>query len=444
MKDIKENITTLGCPKNTVDSSHLMKSLVSEGLTCTDDSSNADILIVNTCGFIRDAKEESIEEILRLANIRGSDKKLFVFGCLAKRYKTELLREIPEIDKIWGVNEEDSIIKYCKGLIKGKVRKNQKREEEKHLSSYAYLKITDGCDKKCTFCAIPSIKGRLRSIVPEEILKEAEEYVRLGTREIVLVGQNITRYGKGLGSYNLVTLLKELCALNGDFHIRLLYLYPTEISEELREFIAGEEKIYKYLDIPLQHSEDNILRLMGRKGNRNEYLRLIKELRQGIPGIALRTTFIVGFPGETEKEFKGLVDFIEETGFDRLGVFKYSREEGTSASRLKGQVNEKGKNRRFDEIMRRQALISLQKNMELLGKRCEAIIDEIDNDIAIGRLYSHAPEIDGVVIIDKNGLQDIKSKPDVQTPIIRTLRAGDTVTVEITEAFDYDLRARLI
>lgn len=436
----KINITTLGCPKNVVDSGHLTRRFASEGFVHVNDPNNADIILVNTCGFIRDAKEESIEEILRLAKLKKKGQKLIVFGCLAKRYRDELTKEIPEMDAIFGIGEDSNIIEYCKGLATGK------RQEaigdikipvaycpSPIASSYSYLKIAEGCDKKCTFCVIPSIRGRFRSIPPERILKEAEEHIENGIRELILVAQDITRYGKDLAGYNLVSLLKDLASIKGDFRIRLLYLYPTEITDELLELVAKEDKIQKYLDIPLQHSEDKILRLMGRRGTKKEYIKLIRNIRKTIPGVALRTTFIVGFPGETEDDFNGLVDFIEEIRFDRLGVFTYSKEEGTSSSKLKGHVPEKVKMRRLDEIMRRQAAISLEKNKELIGRRYEAIVDEIDGNIAIARLYSHAPEIDGVVIIEQSAISSRQS----------ALVVGDLVTVEIIDAFDYDLKGVL-
>lgn len=427
----KINITTLGCPKNTVDSGHLMKMFEAEGFVYAEDGGDADILLVNTCGFIKDAKEESIEEILHLAGLKDSGKRLVVFGCLAKRYGDELKKNIPEMDALFGVGEEDKIVEYCKSL---KGQKNMVRQAVHDRAaalplsqSYAYLKIAEGCDKKCTFCVIPSIRGRFRSVEPEDILKEAEEYAKQGVRELIIVAQDISNYGKEWGNYNLASLLNDLCSIKGNFRIRLLYLYPTEITDELLRCIASQDKIQKYIDMPLQHSEDRILRLMGRRGTKKEYRRLIMTIRRIIPQIALRTTFIVGFPGETEEDFNGLVDFIEEMRFDRLGVFKYSKEEGSLAAKLKGHVPEKVKDRRLDEIMRRQALISLDKNMEMVGKIYEAIIDEIENNIAIGRLYCHAPEIDGVVIIE-----------DV------SLNVGDLVDVEIVEAYDYDLKGKVV
>jgi ribosomal protein S12 methylthiotransferase len=452
------NITTLGCPKNQADSNHLKKKFASDGFLHVDAPEDADIIVVNTCGFIKEAKEESIEEILRLAEMKkGKRKKLIVSGCLAKRYSDELKNDIPEIDGIFGVGEEDKIIEHCK---KAEVQRSESSEGKDLLigtskpqsfrASYAYLKIAEGCDKKCTFCVIPSIRGKFRSIAPEQILKEAEEYIHSGVRELIIVAQDITSYGKEL-NYNLVSLLKDLASIKGDFRIRLLYLYPAEINDELLKFIASENKMHKYLDMPLQHSEDKVLRLMGRRGIRKEYIKLIRNIRKIIPGVALRTTFIVGFPGETEEDFNGLVDFVEEIRFDRLGVFKYSKEEGTPASKLKGHVPEKVKDRRFDEIMRRQSLISLQKNMEMIGKKYDAIIDEVDCNIVIARLYSHAPDVDGVVIIDSAEARKNRStkEKDLKTYELLSfqaseLKVGDLVTVEITDAFDYDLKGIIV
>jgi len=438
------NITTLGCPKNLVDSQHLRRLFTSEGFVYRDDPKNADILLINTCGFIREAKEESIEEILSLARMKTEDKKLIVFGCLAKRYRDELAKEIDEIDGIWGVGEDDLIIEYCRQL-REPLGKSHRLIVNTNLPithyplptpylSYAYLKIAEGCDRKCTFCVIPSIRGKYGSVPPETLIKEAEEHIQQGVKEIIVVAQDITSYGKEFGSYNLVSLLKDIVSLQGDFRVRLLYLYPSGINDDLLELVATEYKIQKYLDIPLQHSEDRILRLMRRRGTRKEYTKLIRHVRRTIPGIALRTTFIVGFPTETEEDFNGLVDFVEEVGFERLGVFKYSREEGTPASKLRGQIPENVKNRRFDEVMSRQALISLEKNKELVGRRYEAIIDEISGDVTIARLYSHAPEIDGSVIIEDKGCMMQGAG----------IKVGNIVTVEILDALDYDLKGRLI
>jgi ribosomal protein S12 methylthiotransferase len=447
-------MATLGCPKNVVDSRHLLDAFIAEGFVPVENPADSDIILVNTCGFIKDAKEESIGEILKLVGYkrRGGRKsrRVLVFGCLAQRYRDELLREIPEIDGLWGVGQEKEIIEYCK---RTEARKIGSSKEQKHLQrtrpSFVYLKIAEGCDKKCTFCVIPSIRGKFRSTSHEAILDEARSYVGQGVRELILVAQDILNYGKEWKDYSLLDLLRDLSAIEGDFWIRLLYLYPTEINEELLDFIAGEEKICKYLDIPLQHSEDRMLRLMGRRGTRKEYVKLIRTIRRKIPGVALRTTFIVGFPSETEEDFRGLADFIEEMRFDRLGVFTFSKEEGTPSARLKEQVPEKIRKRRLDEIMRCQAAISLEKNLELVGKRFRAIIDELDDDVIIARLCSHAPEIDGVVIIDRSEERKEQKGLTAGTSGLQGFRSsepgvGDFVEVEIIDAYDYDLKGKLL
>lgn len=468
----KVSVISLGCPKNTVDSDNLTRKLISNGFLYLNAPEDADILLINTCGFIEAAKKESIEEILKLAKIKKGSKKLIVFGCLAKRYKDEILKEIPEIDAIFGVGEDEKIVEYCekikgsRGLASGESPRRQgvklKNNSSTRIlapsqSSYAYLKIADGCNKKCSYCVIPSIKGKYKSLMPDEIIKEAERLVKADIKELILVAQDTACYGKDLNppeADNIASLLKDLCSLKGDFWIRLLYAYPASISESLLKVIAEEDKICKYLDIPFQHSEDRILKLMKRGGARKGYLDLIRKIRSTIPDIVLRTTFIIGFPSETEKEFNSLLDFIDEVKFDRLGVFKYSQEEGTPAAKLKGQISDIIKNRRVNEIMKHQAYISLDENKKLIGRQFKALIDEVANGIAIGRLYSHAPEIDGVVIIDDCRMRNTDNAPsypplkirggrgsyEIQNPKSEILKTGDFVTVKITEAFEYDLK----
>jgi|WetSurMetagenome_2_1015567.scaffolds.fasta_scaffold03157_5 ribosomal protein S12 methylthiotransferase len=439
---ISIHIVTLGCPKNMTDSRRLLNEAAPKGLCYVDDPAEADVVLVNTCGFIRDAKEESISEILKFAGLKaeGWRGRLVVFGCLAERYRAELVKEIPEMDELFGVGEDEKIIEYCLRLKKNKPKAVASGPETAQTllpgvgPSYAYLKIADGCDKRCTFCVIPAIRGRFRSIARESIIAEAGGFVRSGVKELILVAQDICNYSDQNGKYGLVDLLKDLSAVEGDFRIRLLYLYPTEITDKLLDVIAGEEKICKYLDIPLQHSEDRILRLMGRRGGRKEYTKLVRKIRRRIPGVTLRTTFIVGFPSETEEEFMGLADFIEETRFDRLGVFAYSKEEGAPAAGLKGQIPEKTKKRRLDEIMKRQSLISLAKNEEMVGRKFRALVDEIDGPVMICRLESQTPEIDGVVIIERPG----ETGQDSEVGI------GDSVDIEIIDAYDYDLKGRLV
>ncbi|MBI5199455.1 MAG: MiaB/RimO family radical SAM methylthiotransferase, partial [Nitrospirae bacterium] len=301
------SLLTLGCPKNQVDSENLLNRLIEKGLSVKTEPEDADILLINTCGFVEDAKKESVDEILKLSELKDNGKKLIVFGCLSQRYKDELMKEMPEIDAIFGVGEENRIVEYC-NEIESRVQSSE--SGDKNISelvdsssklntlnsfSYAYLKIAEGCSKKCTFCVIPSIRGSFRSFSPEIILEEAKNKIKSGIRELILIAQDISAYKHN--GYNLSSLLKDITSIEGDFYVRLLYLYPTAINDELLQVISLEDKIYKYLDIPLQHSEDRILRLMGRRGTKKEYLKLIKKIRRMIPGIALRTAFIVGFPG---------------------------------------------------------------------------------------------------------------------------------------------------
>lgn len=420
-------VITLGCPKNTVDSRHLINELTAEGFFYVEEFKKADFVLINTCCFINDAKEESIDEILTAAKFK-TDRKLIVFGCLSKRYGDELKKEIPEIDAVFGVNQSEKIINYIRQFREGSNNIIQDFQYTAEPPSYRYVKIAEGCSRRCSFCVIPEVRGPFKSIKPEKILKEAEDFVNSGIKELILVAQDITQYGKEWKGYNLTSLIKDLCSISGNFWIRLLYLYPADINQDLIKTVAEQEKVVKYLDIPMQHSEERILRLMGRRGTRKEYIKKIKQIREAIPGVTLRSTLIVGFPTETEDEFQRLVDFIEEMQFDRLGVFKYSREEGTKAYNLKGQIPENVKNRRLDEIMSRQAVISLEKNRALTGKKYSALIDYVDADMAIARLYCHAPEIDGVVILENTS----------------DLKAGEKVKVLITEAYEYDLKGVIV
>ena len=538
-------LISLGCPKNLVDSENIVRSLKEKGLEYSSVPEDSDIIIVNTCGFIEDAKKESVEEILRLAALKSKDKKrkLIVFGCLAKRYGKELKKEIPEIDAIWGVGDEENIIEYCSNILskqktayssreplsrggvnkklirktpspsikdnalpkafgtpplkitppgsaspplkirggkggvmisgRGKgelisppLRGGDKGEGDKLSDTpYSYLKIAEGCDRKCSYCIIPEIRGKFRSSGPEEMLKEAERLVSSGIRELILVAQDITSYGKDLGGYNISRLIREIASINGDFWIRLLYLYPTSMTDELIDTIKNVKKVCKYIDMPLQHSEDRIIKLMGRGGSRQLYEELILKLRKEMPDISLRTTLIVGFPGETVADFEGMVEFVHEMRFDRLGVFRYSNEEGTVAFKFKEQISKKIKDERYDSIMKIQSEISYEKNKALIGKTFRALVDEVDDDIAIARMYSQAPEIDGVVMI-KN--KDIKKGVILQHPPLNPLpsregklfyssplrgegkgegvplKKGSFVNVKIQEAYDYDLKGTVV
>ncbi len=408
----------------------------------------ADALIVNTCGFIEAAKRESIEEILRLAKLKGEQEgkkgpknkknkkqKLIVFGCLAQRYKEELRKELPEVDAIWGVEAGDEISDYLTGgLAGGAESKNGRQERPEEADGpvflpstfpYAYLKISEGCKRRCSFCTIPQIRGSLRNFSPDSILAQAQGYIKAGIKELVVVSQDTASYKfKG---YGLKELIRDISSIPGDFWVRLHYLHPSGVDQGLLDAMAGEKKVVKYLDMPLQHSEPRILRLMGRGGYGGEYFsRLISRARQTMPGLAVRSSFIVGFPGETGEESEGLLDFIRQTGFEHAGAFIYSREDGTAAAALVNQLPAAAKKRRYEKFMSAQAGISLEKNQALRGRKMKAIVDEVDGKSAICRLASQAPEVDGVVFVDGEGL-----------------KAGDFVRVLITEAYDYDLKGEL-
>lgn len=421
----KVSLLSLGCPKNLVDSEKLLKKLEEQGIVYSSNPEESDILIINTCGFIESARKESIEEILKLSKLKGKDKKLVVFGCLAKRHGEDIKREIPEIDALWGVGEDDKIVAYCSKIItKPAVAGSSEKLTE---TPYAYLKIAEGCDKKCSYCVIPQIRGKFRSIPPDRILDEAEALIQSGKKELVLIAQDITEYGADLKDYNLTRLIRDIASLDGDFWIRLLYLYPTSINDELLETIASEDKVCKYIDMPLQHSEKKMLQLMGRGGSRSYFEKLIAKMRNIIPDVNIRTTLIVGFPQETEAEFSAMAGFVRKIKFDRLGVFTYSKEEGSAAFALKGHVSKKMKTERFNRIMTIQSAISLEKNIRLVGQTFKALIDDIEDNIAVARIYSQAPEIDGVVLI-----HDSKAEK------------GSFVQVKIEEAYDYDLKGRIV
>lgn len=422
----KAHLLSLGCPKNLVDSRTLLRTLGDRGIDYAEDPAESDILIVNTCGFIEAAKKESVDEILRIASYKeGAGKRLVVFGCLAKRYGRELKEEIPEIDALFGVGEEERIADYCvssAGGIKDVMPGLRAGAKEPLLDKpYGYLKIAEGCDRSCTYCVIPGIRGRFRSRRPEEILSDAGVLLGSGVKELIVVAQDITSYGRDIGS-SLDLLVREIASLKGDFRIRLLYLFPTSVDDRLLETIRAEEKVCAYFDMPLQHSEEKVLRLMGRAGGRDYYKRLIGRIRETVPEAAIRTTMIVGFPGETDADFSALLDFVSEMRFERLGVFTYSREEGTPAAAMKEQVSKRIKHERYEEVMRLQSGISLEHNRGLLGKRLRVLVDETEEGVSVARLGSQAPEIDGVVIIKDTDL-----------------KKGDFADVVITAAYDYDL-----
>jgi len=421
----KVSLVSLGCPKNLVDSENLLKQLKDQRLFYSSDPEEADILIINTCGFIESAKKESIEEILKLSRYKGKTRKLVVFGCLAKRHGEDLKKEIPEIDALWGVGDEEKIVDYCRKTIASPTVTEP--SESLTDTSYAYLKIAEGCDKKCSYCVIPQIRGGFQSIPPGEVLEEAEALIQSGKKELILIAQDIAEYGSDLKNYSLSRLVRKIASLRGDFWIRLLYLFPTSINEELIATIASEPKVCNYIDMPLQHSEKRILGLMGRGGSRSYFERLIAKIRHVIPDVNIRTTLIVGFPQETDDEFRSMVRFVQKVKFDRLGVFPYSREEGSAAFTLRGQIPQKIKLDRFNELMAIQSAISLEKNTRLLGRTFKALVDEVEDDIAIARIYSQSPEIDGLVLIHDNRLEK-----------------GSFVKVKIEEVYDYDLKGTVV
>ncbi|QWR76775.1 30S ribosomal protein S12 methylthiotransferase RimO [Candidatus Magnetomonas plexicatena] len=423
-------IVTLGCPKNQVDSENLESLLNKHGIHTVSSVSDASVIIINTCGFIEDAKRESINEIISLTAEKASGKKILVFGCLAERYRDELMTEIPEIDAIWGVGKEDDIVRYCKtsdGLAE------EKHGEKKTSSNlpYAYLKAAEGCNRKCSFCVIPAIRGGFRSFPIEEIVQKAKEHIDAGKRELILVAQDLTSYGSDTSS-SLNTLIRKVAALAGDFWLRLLYLYPTSLTDELIACVRDEEKVLKYFDIPFQHSEERVLKAMGRGGSSTQYLKLIEKIRSEIPNAVFRTTFIVGHPGETHHDFTALTSFVNEAQFDHVGVFAYSDEEGTPSFGMTKKVSEKTKKTRIDDIMMLQAKISYEKNLKLIGGTYPALIDEVGEGVLIGRLQRHAPEIDGNVIIELNNGEKIDA--DILSGYIN---------VTITDASEYDLTGKL-
>jgi ribosomal protein S12 methylthiotransferase len=421
----KVSLLSLGCPKNLVDSEKLLKKLEKKGIFYSSNPDESDILIINTCGFIESAKKESIEEILKLSKLKGKNKKLLVFGCLAKRHGDDLKREIPEIDALWGIGDDDKIVDYCSKIITKSI--TTETAEKLTETPYAYLKIAEGCDKKCSYCVIPQIRGGFHSIPSEVILEEAKGLIQSGKKELILIAQDITEYGTDLKDYDLSRLIRDIASLEGDFWIRLLYLYPTSITDELIETIATEDKVCNYIDMPLQHSEKQMLELMGRGGSRSYFEKLIAKIRHIIPDVNIRTTLIVGFPQETDTEFNAMVKFAQRIKFDRLGVFTYSKEEGSTAYKLKGQVSKKIKAERLNKIMTVQSEISLEKNKRLVGKSFKALIDDIEDNIAVARIYSQAPEIDGVVLIHDSSVEK-----------------GCFVNVKIEEAYDYDLKGSIV
>lgn len=426
-------IDTLGCPKNFNDSEYAAGILEKNGYKVIDTPENADIIIVNTCGFIGDAKVESIEHIFEMNEARKDGCKLVVSGCLSQRYADELKEEIPEADYFIGVNQYDKLPDILEDMSERKVMTDACDLDylEKNVRKFAdnpytaTIKIAEGCDNKCTYCIIPKIRGKYRSKRMEDILSEAQELANAGCKELILIAQDVTYYGKDLyGKFVLPELLKKLCNIDGIKWIRLMYCYDERISDELIEVMASEEKICKYIDIPLQHASDRVLKAMRRQSNRDSIRNTISKLKSAMPDIHIRTTLIVGFPGETEDDYNELLDMVESEKFARLGVFSYSQEEDTVAGEMEMQIDEETKKERLDGVMRRQMYISSESNRAKIGKVFEVIVDGIDEDGAyIGRTRYDAPEIDNSVIFTSKN----------------RLFAGDIVNVNITDSFDYDI-----
>lgn len=429
---------SLGCDKNLVDTEMMLGMLRDEGYTFTDDESEAEIAIVNTCCFIGDAKEESINTLLELAELKkeGNLKVLIAAGCLAQRYRQEISKEIPEVDALVGTMAIDEIAQAVKEALAGKKCGHYRDIDAEPVygkkrivttgGHYAYLKIAEGCDKHCTYCVIPKVRGSYRSVPMESLVKEAEELAAAGVRELILVAQETTLYGMDLyGKKSLPKLLQKLAAIPDIYWIRILYCYPEEINGELIAVIKSEPKICHYLDIPIQHASDTILKRMGRRTTRADLTAIIAGLREEIPDICLRTTLITGFPGETEREHAELLEFVEEMAFDRLGVFAYSQEEDTPAALMEEQVEEELKEERRAELMELQQEIAFAKAESMVGRTLTVMIEGkvADEDAYVARTYRDAPDVDGYLFITADA----------------TLMSGDFVKVKVTGSNEYDL-----
>ena len=431
-------LVSLGCEKNRVDAEMMLAKLQQRGYQLVEDAAMGDVAIVNTCGFIDAAKQESIEEILELAKLKeeGRIQAIVVTGCMAERYREEILKELPEVDAVVGIGANNDIAGVIEQVLAGKQVQSFPEKENMPLSGdrvqttpsyFSYLKIADGCDNRCTYCAIPMIRGRFRSRSMEDILEEANTLAQRGVKELMVIAQDTTRYGEDrYGKLMLPELLTQLCKIDSIRWIRLLYCYPDRLTEELLDVIAREEKIVKYLDLPLQHCNGRVLKAMNRHGNREELTRLLKKVREKIPDITLRTTFIVGFPGETQEEFEDLAEFVKEIEFDRMGCFTYSQEEGTPAARMKDQVEEEEKVRRQELLMEAQMRIMERKNQALIGKTLTVLCEGFDRyaECWFGRSEADAPEVDGKVFFTHQG-----KKPAL----------GQFVPVTITDTMDCDL-----
>ena len=433
---------SLGCDKNLVDSEVMLGLLNAKGYQMVDDEMEADIIIVNTCCFIHDAKEESIQTILEMAQYKtdGRLKVLVVTGCLAQRYQQEILDEIPEVDAVLGTTSYDKIVEAVEEALAGKGHVEVEDIDALPLvdtgrlvmtgGHFAYLKIAEGCDKHCTYCIIPKIRGNFRSVPMERLIKEAGELAGQGVKELILVAQETTLYGKDLyGEKSLHRLLRELCKISGIRWIRILYCYPEEIDENLIQVMKEEKKICHYLDLPIQHANDDILKRMGRRTSKKQLEEIIGRLRSEIPDIALRTTLITGFPGETKEQHEELMEFVDEMEFDRLGVFTYSPEEDTPAADMPDQVPEEVKEERQAEIMELQQEIVFDQAEAMIGREVLVMIEGkvADENAYVGRTYKDAPNVDGLIFINTEA----------------ELMSGDFAKVKVTGALEYDLIGEL-
>lgn len=434
---------SLGCDKNLVDTEVMLGMLASRGYQMIDDEEQADIIVVNTCCFIHDAKEESINTILQMAEYKngGRLKALIVTGCLAQRYQKEIVEEIKEVDAVLGTASYDRILDAVDEALKGHVdivMNDINRIPDVNTNRlvttgghFAYLKIAEGCDKHCTYCIIPKIRGNFRSVPMENVMKEAKQLVEQGVKELILVAQETTVYGKDLyGEKTLPKLLHELCKIPKLRWVRILYCYPEEITDELIQAIKSEEKVCKYLDLPIQHANNEILKKMGRRTSKEELIEIITKLRTEIPEITLRTTLITGFPGETKEQHEEVVDFIDQMEFDRLGVFTYSPEEDTPAALMPDQIPEEVKEERQAELMELQQEIAFDMADDMIGREVLVMIEGkvADENAYVGRTYKDAPNVDGLIFINTE----------------EELMSGDFVRAKVTGAIEYDLIGEII
>ncbi len=439
----KVGMVSLGCPKNQVDAEIMLEKLRQGGYKLVEDAAMGDIAIINTCGFIESAKAESIEEILEISRLKaeGKIKGVIATGCLAERYRNDVLEEIPELDGVVGIGANDRICEAVERVLAGERvalfgEKDEMPLEGKrvltNLPYYAYLKIADGCDNCCTYCAIPLIRGRMRSRTMESIIEEAESLARDGIKELVIVAQDTTRYGEDLyGKAALPELLNKLCEIDGVEWIRLLYCYPDRVTDELLDVMASQPKICKYMDIPMQHANGDVLKAMNRRGDAKSLLSLIEHIREKVPGITLRTTMMVGFPGETRKQFMELAEFVRSAKFERLGCFIWSAEEDTPAYDFPDRVSETEAQRRYDIIMNEQSRVVDEWVEKMQGKEIAVITEGFDRlaECCFGRSAADAPDIDGKIFFTTGG---------------RKLTVGDMVTVRITDNMDCDLIGEMI